>query len=64
MEEKTNAEVLGEILVNFKAQEDFIQEEFADYIACPSSEDCEYDGLHNDCCTKCKVQWLLSKWEG
>lgn len=35
----------------------------ADYIACPSLEDCNYDGKNNDCCTECKVRWLQKEWE-
>lgn len=62
-EEKTNASVIGEALTNFPLQEDFIQEEFAAFIACPSSPDCKFDGLDPSCCPACKVRWLLSKWE-
>ena len=63
MRELTNAEVLADGLKNFDLQEDFIREGVADYIACPSVEPCNYDGLDNSCCTPCKVNWLLSRWE-
>lgn len=64
MSKLTNAQVLYESLKNFHLQEDFVQEGVADYIACPSSDDCEYDGVDNSCCAACKVRWLLSEWEG
>ena len=64
MAERTNAEVLCESLKNFNLQEDFIQESIATYIACPNSDDCEYDGFDSSCCIPCKVKWLLSRWEG
>lgn len=60
----TNAQVLCESLKDFDKQESFIQENIADYIACPSVADCKYDGIDDSCCAPCKVKWLLSKWEG
>jgi hypothetical protein len=65
MSEPTNAKVLADGLKDFALQEDFIQEEIAEYIACPSVSPCDYAGGSNhDCCTQCKIKWLLSKWEG
>jgi len=65
MSELTNAEVLADALKDFAGQEDYSQEVIADYIGCPSIDPCNYDGGSNhDCCTQCKVKWLLSKWEG
>ena len=65
MSEPTNAEVLADGLKDFALKEDFIQEAIAEYISCPSVDPCFYDGGSNhDCCTECKVKWLLSKWEG
>ena len=62
--EPTNAEVLADGLNDFALKEDFTQEEIVDYISCPSTSPCDYDGGSNhDCCTQCKVKWLLSKWE-
>lgn len=63
MDELTNAEVLANGLKDFDLQEDFIQEQIADYINCPSVEPCDYDGVDSRCCTLCKVSWLLRKWE-
>ena len=64
MSEPTNAQVLADGLKDFDMQEDFIQEEIADYIDCPSVSPCDYDGGGNyDCCRKCKIKWLQSKWE-
>ena len=65
MSEPTNAEVLANGLKNFALKEDFIREQIAEYISCPSVDPCFYDGGSNhDCCTQCKIKWLLSKWEG
>lgn len=65
MDEPTNAEVLGEGLKQFGMREDFIQEEIAEYINCPSVYPCSYDGGSNhDCCIQCKIKWLLGKWKG
>ena len=62
--EPTNAEVLADGLNDFALKEDFTQEEIVDYISCPGTSPCDYDGGSNhDCCTRCKVKWLLSKWE-
>lgn len=61
----TNAEALCADLKNFASLDEEQQEAIADYIACPSSPDCEYDGGHDhSCCAPCKVKWLLSSWEG
>lgn len=64
MAELKNWEVLKHDLERFEFLEDFQQEDLADYIACPSSDDCGYDGIDNSCCAACKVRWLNSKWEG
>lgn len=57
-----NFEVLKHDLENFEHLEDFQQESLADYIACPSVDDCKYDGWDNSICTKCKVEWLNDEW--
>lgn len=44
MSELTNAEVLAKGLKGFELQEDFVQEQIADYIGCPSVNPCNYDG--------------------
>lgn len=59
-----NWEVISHDLKHFEHLEDFQQEAVADYIACPSSNDCKYDGYDNSICTECKVRWLLCEWEG
>lgn len=65
MNEPTNAEVLIGGLMNFESKEDFIQEEVAEYIACPSASPCDYDGgSDHSPCMRCKIKWLQSKWEG
>lgn len=35
----------------------------ADYIGCPSEDDCQYDGEDISCCKDCKVLWLQKEWE-
>jgi hypothetical protein len=57
-----NFEVLKHDLEHFEYLEDFQQESLADYIACPSSDDCKYDGWDNSVCTECKVKWLNDEW--
>ena len=59
-----NWEVIKHDLDHFDFLEDFQQEALADYFACPSSDDCKYDGVDNSVCTECKVKWLKSNWEG
>lgn len=61
----TNAEVIAEGLKDFAALEDCVQEIIADYIDCPSVENCAWDGesKHKDVCTECKVKWLMQEWD-
>lgn len=57
----TNAEAL---ITDLELIDDDANAEYvADYIACPSSEDCTYDGKDNSMCTRCKVKWLRSDFE-
>ena len=57
-------EVLRQGLEQFSLLEDYEQESVADYIACPNSYDCKYDGGHDrSVCTECKIKWLNSEWE-
>lgn len=58
-----NWEVISHDLKDFRYLEDFQKEALADYFACPSASDCDYDGVDNHCCTECKVKWLESEWE-
>ncbi|MFV0518231.1 MAG: hypothetical protein ACK5MV_12620 [Aminipila sp.] len=57
----TNAEVLIHDLQ--KINENEVAECVADYIACPSSDDCKYDGADSTPCTNCKVKWLKAEWK-
>lgn len=35
-----------------------------DYIACPSSPGCKYDGSSDhSACDECKMEWLDKEWE-
>lgn len=61
---KSNAQVLSELLGEFNHQEDFIQEQIAEYIACPKKPyDCEHYGDIYPGCVACKIQWLKARWE-
>lgn len=56
-------EVLGKALTEFEQMEYQEQDTVADYINCPSVDECEYDGNDNSCCTDCKIKWLRGEWE-
>lgn len=57
-------EALAVDLQAFECMDDFEREFVADYISCPSSDDCSYDGgTDKSCCTECKIKWLLEEWE-
>ena len=58
----TNAEVIANDLQ--KIDDDEVAEFVADYIACPSSDDCKFDGADSSPCTGCKTKWLQQEWEG
>ena len=62
----TNAQVLAQGLGEFDGLDYEVQETIADYIECPSSNDCEWDGKaeHSYICTECKIRWLNQEWEG
>lgn len=58
----TNAESLIQGLQEIDEYE--IAEQVADYINCPSSDDCTYDGgKDHSPCISCKVKWLRDEWE-
>ena len=58
----TNAEALIQGLQEIN--EEHIAECVADYINCPSSPDCAYDGGKDHTpCTACKIKWLAAEWE-
>ena len=58
-----NYEVLAEELTDYMYLEDFQKEYVAEYISCPSVDECKYDGEDNSCCIECKMKWLESEWE-
>lgn len=58
----TNAKALIQGLK--EVDDDYIAESVADYIICPSSDDCTYDGgKDHSPCIACKVKWLRGEWE-
>lgn len=58
-----NYEVLAEELTDYMYLEDFRKEYVAEYISCPSADECKYDGGDNSRCIECKIKWLESEWE-
>ncbi len=57
----TNAEMLVHDLSNAKDDE---LEMLVDYIGCPNSHDCKYDGGSNfKPCIDCKIKWLKKEFE-
>jgi len=58
----TNAEALIQGLQ--EVEDDEVVVFVADYINCPSSDDCKYDGKDNSPCCDCKVKWLRGNFEG
>ncbi len=58
-----NYEMLASDLAHFNNLEYEQKECVADYISCPSSNDCKYDGRDGTCCTECKIRWLESECE-
>lgn len=63
MLDKTNAEVLGQALLDFDKLDYEVQESIADYIECCNGPECYFDGKDTDLCRPCKVRWLKEKWE-
>jgi hypothetical protein len=59
----TNAMVLSDALKAFPDLDTEAQEHIADYIACPSTDYCNYDGSNHEVCSTCKAKWLLEDWE-
>lgn len=60
-----NAEVIArDLLTAIKGDDDQLLECVSDNIACPSEEDCKYDGGSNHTpCTKCKIKWLKKEFK-
>lgn len=59
-----NWEAIKHDIQHFDFLEDFQKEALAEYIACPNSTDCKYDGGDHSCCAECKVKWLEEEWSG
>lgn len=57
----TNAEAIIKDLQNIDDYEIAIF--VAEYIACPSSDDCTYDGRDSSPCVDCKIRWLRSDFD-
>lgn len=64
MKTKTNAEVIGQALLDFESLDSEVQESLADYIDCCNGPECYFDGEDTSLCIPCKVNWLKQKWEG
>jgi hypothetical protein len=64
MKYKTNAEVLGQALLDFESLDSETQEIIADYIECCNGPECYFDGKDTSLCIPCKINWLKQKWEG
>lgn len=56
-----NAEMIIQALQ--EVGDDDVAESVADYINCPSSTDCTYDGNDSSPCLECKIRWLRSDFE-
>ena len=57
----TNREVLIKSLQDGDSKTDLCT---VDYIACPSCDDCSYDGgIDTSMCSYCKAEWLNKEWE-
>lgn len=63
MEYKTNAEVIGQALLDFENLDEEVQETIADYIECCNGPECYFDGKDVSLCIPCKVNWLKQRWE-
>lgn len=57
----TNAEAIIQSLQEIDDEE--VAMSVADYINCPSSNDCTYDGKDSSPCCDCKIKWLRSKFK-
>lgn len=61
----TNAQVIGEALLDFADMEYEVQITLAEYIECPNDPECAWDGKteHLDVCAECKHRWLGKEWD-
>lgn len=55
----TNAEAVIQCLQDIETYEAAVC--VVDYINCPNSEDCKYDGKDSTPCDDCKIKWLQSE---
>lgn len=62
MPDKTNAQVLGQALLDFENLDEEVQYSIADYIECCNGPECYFDGKDTNLCIPCKVRWLKEKW--
>lgn len=60
-----NAEVIANDLMNaIRNEDDELLECVADYISCPSEEECDYDGSGDYTpCVACKKKWLKKEFD-
>jgi len=60
-----NAEVIANDLITAITEgDDELLECVSDYIACPSENDCKYDGgKDHSPCVECKTKWLRKEFE-
>lgn len=58
-----NYEMIANDLSCFANLEYEQKECVVDYIGCPSSADCKYDGSDNTCCAECKIKYLEKEIE-
>lgn len=56
-------ELLANTFSDYNDFEYYQKELAADYVSCPSVNDCKYDGKNGEVCTECKVKWLESEWD-
>lgn len=61
----SNAEVIAkDLLTAIKEEDEELLECVAEYINCPSEDDCKYDGGSDHTpCIECKKKWLKKEFE-
>lgn len=62
----TNAQVIGEGLLNIDKYEYEVRLNLAEYVECVNDPECAWDGKteHLDVCAECKLRWLEKEWDG
>lgn len=56
-----NYEMLAKELTSFPELEEYQKIWLIDYINCPSSKYCKFDGEDDRFCVRCKIKWLESE---